>query len=366
MKYNHSFSSRLRDCLIGILIGLLVSSAVACGRAPTITETTSPEVDPTLPVSADPSSASATTPTPSESLPAATTTVPTELTEPTTPAVTTTAPTVTTTAPPATDPPVTEPPTPDVTPPVVTGKDFEVVQGESVSYRKKISVSDDRDKSPTISVDNSKVDLDTPGVYPVVYTVTDDAGNAATLTLQMTVLKKIEAAPTEEYVLSEAQKILDDITDGSMSDLQVAYSIYRWTKYNIGYSSTSDKTSWLVGAYDGFRKRQGDCYTYFAVSKALLTAAGIDNVDVIKHRTSDKQSMHYWSLVNVGDGWYHFDSTPYIYKESNFFMVTDEELVAWDSKYYKNGHGFLEEGLPERATDSIQDRINYGSSKLKY
>lgn len=259
------------------------------------------------------------------------------------------------------------PPAPvvDVTPPTVTGKDFTVTQGDSVSYKKQITVSDDFDKNPTIHVDNSAVDLDTPGVYPVIYTVTDSAGNSTVLTLMLTVVERgPDKAATEEYVLYLARQILDEITDDSMSDLQVAYSIYRWSKRNIGYISTSDKTSWVVGAYNAFTKRQGDCFSYFSASKALLTAAGIEHADVYRPPNSVRKSSHYWLLVNVGDGWYHFDSTPFIYDNSNFFMLTDEEIQAWDKKYHKGEHGYDPDGLPEVATESIQYKVNYSSSKL--
>ena len=255
----------------------------------------------------------------------------------------------------------------DITPPVVSGSDFAITVGDTVSYKKQITVQDDSDPNPEIKVDNSSVLLDTPGTYPIIYTVPDASGNSTVFTIQLTIQKKDPVVgANEEYVLLQARKILDQITDESMSKLQVAYTIYRWTKNNIGYVDTSDKTNWVVGAYDGFKNRSGDCYTYFAVSKALLTAAGIETRDVVKNRTSSKQSMHYWLLVNVGDGWYHFDSTRYVYSSANFFMLTDAEISAWDAKYYKNAHGYLKDGLPEVATKSIQDRINYSSPNLKY
>lgn len=334
MKHRRTFDflrlPSLRSCLAGLLLCALLTASTACTSAGGSDQSSSGDS--------------------STSLSPSTTTTGSSSTTTTTEATTT-----------------TEPQPTDVTPPTVTGEDFEITEGDSVSYKKQITVVDDLDPNPTVEVDNSAVDQDTPGSYPVIYTVTDAAGNTTTLTLTLTVKEKVVAPQaTEEYVLYEAGKILDEITDDSMSELQVAYSIYRWTKYNIGYLDSSDKTDWVVGAYDGFTKRRGDCFTYYSVSKALLTAAGIDNVDMVKHRTSDKQSRHYWSLVNVGEGWYHFDSTPYIFKNSNFFMVTDEELAAWDDTYYKNAHNFIADGLPERETESIQDRVNYSSSTLKY
>lgn len=333
MYCNRTISKLLRTCVAGSLIFATLFSAIACNGADTAATTVDSKTD-----SREPSTSTTIANTSAVS--------DTPITD---------APSITTEALPS-----------DTTPPTVSGSDFEIVLGDSVSYRKQITVSDDCDENPTIAVDNSAVDLDTPGVYPVIYTVTDSAGNSTVLTLQMTIIKEIVPAPTEAYVLDQAEKILQQIAPDAMSDLEVAYAVYRWTKYNISYLDSSDKTNWLVGAYNGFTTRRGDCFTYYAVAKALLTAAGIDNVDMVKYRTSEQQSRHYWLLVNVGTGWYHFDATPYVYKNSNFFMVTDEELSSWDAKYYKGAHNFIEEGLPERATESMQDRVNYSSTKLNY
>lgn len=275
------------------------------------------------------------------------------------------------TEPPVTEPPITEPPMTepiDVTAPIVTGKNFEITQGDSVSYKNKIKVEDDYDDDPTIKVDNSDVDLDTPGTYKVIYTVTDQSGNSTVFTLKLTVKKKaISESEATEFVMSRAQSILNSITDASMSKLQIAYSIYHWTSKNITYIGTSDKSSWVIGAYDGFSTGKGDCFTYFATAKALLTVADIDHIDVYRAPNEVRSSRHYWLLVNVGDGWYHFDtnnSTFFSKRNANFFMVTDEEIWAWDNQYYRGEHTYDPTGMPEVSTVSIQDKIDYSSETL--
>lgn len=257
---------------------------------------------------------------------------------------------------------------PDKTPPKVVGRDFDVSLGDSVSYKNHISVTDDTDQSPEIHVDNSAVDLDTPGIYPVVYTVTDKSGNSTVLTLRLTVKDQASLAEMEAYVYAEAQKVLDSIVTDSMTPMQKAYKIYRWTKYNhIGYVSTSDKSHWIVGAYNGFKNRRGDCFVYFSVAKALLTVAGIETYDIAKLRTNDKDTRHYWSLVKIDDQWYHMDCTPFASsrKNANFFLLTDAELWAWDDKWYKGEHNYFPEGVPEVATESVQHLINYNLASLK-
>ncbi|MBQ8399578.1 MAG: transglutaminase domain-containing protein [Clostridia bacterium] len=255
---------------------------------------------------------------------------------------------------------------PDTIPPTVLGTDFQITIGDGVSYKKQIEVSDDKDPAPAISVDNSAVDLEKPGTYPVVYTVTDKSGNSTVLTLYLTIVEKeYNWTETEKYVYGEAEKILERITTDSMSDLDVAYAIYRWTKNNIGYWGSSDKTDWIKAAHDALKSGVSDCFGFFAVSKALLTVAEIDTHDMEKDRVSDKVTRHYWLLVNVGDGWYHFDTTRFRYENSNFFMLTNEEIWAWDNKYYPGTHTYITEGVPEVATKSIQDRVDYNSSTLK-
>jgi transglutaminase-like putative cysteine protease len=239
--------------------------------------------------------------------------------------------------------------------------DLEYFLGESISYKSGITVTDDETESPKLSVDNSQVDSSKAGTYPVTYTATDDAGNTTSVTVQLTLKEKPKGYVDKETVYDLAQKVLDDITNDSMTDMEVAFAIYKWTKSNIAYTGSSDKSSWTKGAYQAFTKKSGDCYNYFAAAKALYDVAGIENVDVIKSDTS--HSSHYWSLINLGDGWYHVDCTPRR-NVGYFFMNTDAELEAY-SKKNKNSHIFDTDAYPERATESVQDLVDYKNGKVK-
>ncbi|MBR5741696.1 MAG: hypothetical protein IKX91_03995, partial [Firmicutes bacterium] len=86
---------------------------------------------------------------------------------------------------------------------------------------------------------------------------------------------------------------------------------------------TSDKSSWIVGAYVGFVRGKGDCFNFFAVAKALLNRAGIETVDL--ERIPSK-TRHYWLLANIGTGWYHFDACPHPtgYPLQSFFLTEQE------------------------------------------
>lgn len=254
----------------------------------------------------------------------------------------------------------------DTEPPTVTGSNFTILLGDTVSYKKMIKVSDNEDPEPTIKIDSSEVDLDTPGKYKIVYTVTDRSGNTTVLELTVTVKEK-KTSDVDSYNNEQAAAVIKQIVTDDMNDLQKAYAVYYWTKHNIKYSGDSDKSDYRIAARDGFKTKKGDCFTFFAVSKLLLEKLEIKNYDMKKLRTNDTQSNHYWSLVNVGDGWYHFDCTPFKANNDNFFMVTDKELSDWDAKYYAGEHNYDHTiaGLPKIETKSIQDLINYNSSKLK-
>ena len=250
----------------------------------------------------------------------------------------------------------------DTEPPVIEGAvDKEVYLGNTIAYKEGITVTDNETDKPKLTVDNSQVDTTKAGTYPVTYTATDAAGNSTSVTINLTIKEKPKDYVDEEMVYAEAQKVLDKITTNDMSDMEVAFAIYQWTKSNISYTGSSDKSSWIKGAYQAFTKQSGDCYNYFAAAKALYNLAGIDNIDVIKSDTS--HSSHFWSLINIGGGWYHVDCTPRR-KVGYFFMNTDAELEAY-SKENKNSHIFDSDAYPERATESVQDLIDYKAGKVK-
>lgn len=252
---------------------------------------------------------------------------------------------------------------PDTVAPIITGmEDITAYIGDTISYRSGIEVSDDKDASPTLTIDNSAVNLNAPGVYEVIYTVTDWAGNTTSETITVTLQEKPANYVEPEIVYEMAEGVLDSIVDDTMTSKEQAFAIYNWVRTHISYTGSSDKSSWTGAAAWAFENRSGDCYNYFAAAKALFDCAGIENVDVIKSDTS--RSSHFWSLINLGDGWYHVDCTPRTGEGDYFFMVTDEELEAYSSRH-RNSHIFDKSLYPERATVSVQDTIDYARQKIK-
>ncbi len=230
----------------------------------------------------------------------------------------------------------------DTQAPTVSASDIEIETGSSVSYRNAIQYSDnvDSQEDMTLAVDNTQVDTNKAGVYTAKYTVTDRAGNVASG--QLTVTVKDPISPQEQEVYDMADAVLDEILTDDMDMKQKARKIYDWIRSNVHYINHSEKDSWVQGAYEGLANGQGDCFVFASTAKALLTRAEIPNMDIVKATINPS---HYWNLVDVGDGWYHYDTTPR--KDgSEFFLWTDAELEAY-SKEHDNCHNFDRSLYPE-------------------
>jgi len=257
----------------------------------------------------------------------------------------------------------------DTAAPVITGtEDKTIYVGDSVSYRTGVTVTDDHDPNPVLDIDSSAVDPQKAGTYQVTYTATDASGNTSTATITVTVQEKNDEVLSEELqqklqqVKTDAYLYLKQIKNDaakrhnkdveSLTDSEIANEIWLWVNWNLDYTGESDKSSWILGAYQYFETHKGDCFTYFAASKALLDEAGIKNMDICKSDTS--HSDHYWNLVDLGDGWYHFDATPRDGDGDYFFMVTDEQLDGY-SAAHENSHIFDHDAYPARATKVITD-----------
>ncbi|MDF2700419.1 MAG: hypothetical protein K0Q49_1977 [Haloplasmataceae bacterium] len=58
----------------------------------------------------------------------------------------------------------------------------------TLDYRNGVTVTDNRDLSITFSVDNSQINLNSLGTYPVIYSATDSSGNETQVTIMVHVV----------------------------------------------------------------------------------------------------------------------------------------------------------------------------------
>lgn len=222
----------------------------------------------------------------------------------------------------------------DTQPPVISGaKDFAVVLGNSISYKSGVKVTDNRDKNIKLNVDSSKVNTGAVGVYPVTYSAKDAAGNETSVTIQLHIVENLYS---EENVNALADAVLAKIINAGMSPREKLTAIYNWVRGSIRYSNHSEKGDWLKAAYEGLADKKGDCYVYACTSKMLLNRAGIKNKDIEKIPAATR---HYWNLVDIGEGWTHFDTTPRKGQKISFCYILDADLMAY-SQANNNSHNY--------------------------
>lgn len=213
----------------------------------------------------------------------------------------------------------------DTTPPVFAGLEKLTVNiGQAVSYRKDVTATDDRDGALSFTMDASAVNLEKEGTYSIVYEAADKSGNMTRAEREIFVSSKLVV--NQELVDEKAQEILDKILKEDMSDHEKIYAIFMYVRKNVAYSSSKEKDI-LSAAYKAMVSKRGDCYNYFALAKVLLDKIGIDNLPVERYKG---RSSHYWLLVNIGTGWYHYDPSPQSMEDPfRCFMKTDKQVQAY-------------------------------------
>lgn len=221
----------------------------------------------------------------------------------------------------------------DTEPPVINGtNDKYVYVGEKISYKYGVTATDSCDPKVVLSVDSSQVNINAEGEYPVTYTARDTSGNVAVETITVHVRVRVY---TEEEVYALADRVLSRIITGSMTQRDKLNAIYSWIHRNIKYINYSDTEDWKKAAYEGFTDYKGDCWVFASVSKALLTRAGITNKDICKMPGDFK---HFWNLVDIGEGWYHFDACPR-YNRPDLCYISDAALMEYSANN-KGSHDY--------------------------
>ena len=214
-----------------------------------------------------------------------------------------------------------------IAPELTVPEKLEVYLDDAVSYKEHVQMTDNVDPAPVLEIDASAVLLQEAGRYPVFYTATDAAGNTATAMMTLVVMERDLAEMQEELqelVAQTAERLVND----DMTDAEKAKAIYDFVRYQIAYAPHAAERDLISAGYRGFKRRNGDCYINYACAKLLLDYCGIPNVDVA--RVSEGRTSHYWLLVDVGTGWYHYDASPSSEDDWFYcFMKTDEELERY-------------------------------------
>lgn len=244
----------------------------------------------------------------------------------------------------------------DRTPPTVTTNEISGYIGYGIAYAGGVTAIDDCCGELTVTWDTSKVDTETVGKYPVYYTVTDASGNSTRVEGVIYIYEE-EISPEKLYVLVDA--ILDEIITVDMSTVDRVRAVYDFVYHHVAYTGSSDKSDWVHEAYLALQTGNGDCFSYFALSKAFFERLGLENLDIQRTRglTEDR---HYWNMVNVGTKespkWYYFDTTHLNTSntggEHSGCLLTEKQIMAYNH-FRAHFYTFDHTGYPEAATEII-------------
>ena len=246
----------------------------------------------------------------------------------------------------------------DTTPPVIEGVQNQTIYvGDTISYKSGVTVTDDMDPDVKLEIDNSQVDLKTEVKYTVTYRAVDAMGNETIVWAEISVEVPDIGLANSEEMEELARKAVSYCVDDSMDDEERLYAMFWWLKCNMDYTGDSNKDSIINEAIRGFKKRSGDCFTYFAMLKAMMEVEGYETMDIERLGGSTR---HYWSLVKVDGEWYHIDACPRSERKNKYwycFLRTDAEVAKFSQNY--NGYYDFDTSLyPRTPEDSYNSKYN--------
>lgn len=245
----------------------------------------------------------------------------------------------------------------DTTAPVIEVGEIHVNVGDGIAWKKQATVTDNSDGKIDIKVDSAAVNTSAAGTYTVTYTATDESGNSSSATATV-IVGTMDV--TEDMLYTELDKVIAQIiTDGMNTEAKVR-AIYAYVQDSINYASTAETDDFVYAAYMAlFSSGTGDCYSYFAASKAFFERLGIENIDM-KRAEGGAPGNHYWNLVNIGTKdapkWYHYDANPINGQYSvSGCLLTDAQVAAYDAWCGQGYRKYDASKVPASATETITD-----------
>ena len=253
----------------------------------------------------------------------------------------------------------------DKTPPVIEGvKDILVHIGETVAYKKGITVTDDTDPDPKLTVDAGGVDTSKIGTYEVVYIAEDASGNKSTQTAKVSVVERDRI--TTDMVEEMVDEILSGIISEDMSVLEKLSAIYHFVA-GIGYVDVNygEAEEYLENAWYYYNTYKGDCRCTYALTRVLIEGAGFKAVPI--ENVAEAPIMHYWNLVSVdgGEKYYHFDPTAWVWADADVFMFTDKQLREYADRHRSTSYMWDETKFPATPKAEFEGYEEY-TEKYQY
>ena len=124
------------------------------------------------------------------------------------------------------------------------------------------------------------------------------------------------------------------------------------------------KNDWIKEAHLTLENGQGDCYSYFSVSKAFFTYFEIEHLDVKQSQKPDG-STHFWSMVNIGDAntpkWYFYDSTRLskAFSSGSGCLFTEAQLSDYNTIISPGFYDFDNSKYPNTSANVINENYTW-------
>lgn len=216
-----------------------------------------------------------------------------------------------------------------------------VYNDQEYDYFKYVKAVDNRDVEVDLQVDTSEIDYSKPGYYKVTYTATDSAGNTSTARAKVA----YRIASGLDMVCTD---LLNSLIKPNWSDQKKLETIYDFVRGHISYTGKSDKSDWEAEALRTLRSGEGDCFSYYAASRALLSRAGYPNLMVTRVQGV---GHHWWNMAYINGKFYHFDACPRS-AGGRFCLITDKQLTAY-SRTHHNNYIWDYERIPKSGTKQL-------------
>ena len=224
--------------------------------------------------------------------------------------------------------------------------------GEKPLYKQMVGVRDNMDDAPVIEVNNKSVNIDKEGEYKVYFRAKDKSGNVSEVyTLTYVVKSKQYSKDTLMALVAEKADELGITFEMTKKEQVIKIYSYVNNKKTIEFTNESNipdidrrnwEIDWVEEAIRAFDTEEGDCYTYYSLSKAFFEYFGIRNEGLQRSPESEEEGTHFWSIVEVEEGWYYYDATRLAGKFSdgtrNACLITQSKLDSYETS--KGGKEF--------------------------
>lgn len=231
------------------------------------------------------------------------------------------------------------------------GKSIKVFAGDTLSYKSLVEYPAGYELDYDSNADLSKV-----GKYTVTYKLLKEG--KVVETYKITIIVEERDVDREELMALVEKKAAALGITKEMSKVEQVRKIYAFVndptkgknEANIYFNDMSNtahldpnrenwETMWVKEALLTLQSMKGDCYSYYAVSKAFFEYFEIENVGIQRGVKADIDisGTHFWSVVNVGTKekpkWYYYDSTrlaqPFSDGTRNACLITLDKLQSY-------------------------------------